>query len=379
MLALSYAQAAWFRARRTGLAAPFPSLPAAAAGLLGAQAQIEVPARWSLALRVAGTPTASEVQGAIVQDRSLIRAWGQRDTVHLYATEDWALFAAAQTLWPVSARRGGMPTERELADFVATAEALGRPFTRSELLDAAPGRLVDAFRAEPVNDDPPERMAITRLIWAAGHSGDLCATHSAGREQAYAARRAWVPDLVWRAWDPEAACVEVARRYLAAWGPARPQDLAHYVGARVSDAKRWCEALADATVPVSVDGLPGHLALRADLDALAAPVPEGEAWPARLLPAFDTQMMSHAHKDPLLAKSEDRPKVWAKAAQVNPTVFHRGRFQAVWKHEAKRKAVHLKVEPLSSSEAVWSEVEAGLQADGARLAKHLGVEGVVLG
>jgi hypothetical protein len=48
---LRYEDAAWFRARRSGLVDPFPSLPAAAAGLLGAQSQIEAPSRWSLALR----------------------------------------------------------------------------------------------------------------------------------------------------------------------------------------------------------------------------------------------------------------------------------------------------------------------------------------
>jgi len=377
-LSVSYAQAAWFRARRTGLVTPFASLHAAAQGILGAQSQIEVPSRWALALRTAGCPDAVAVRKALLEDRTLIRAWGQRDTVHLYAVDDWHLIARAQKLWPVSARQHAA-TEREIADFVAVIQRLGRTFSRSDLLAAAPGRLVDVFRANPVNNDPPERMAISRLIWHAGHDGWLSAVDNLGREQGYAARNSWVPGAPWPEMTPQEAAVEVTRRYLRAWGPARVHDAAHYMGARITDARTWFEALADLTQEVTMDGMPGHFVLREDVEMLCASPPTAhDVWPARLLPAYDTQMMSHANKDPLLADPAERPRVWAKAARVDPTVFHRGRFVAIWAHAVTRKRLQIKVDALKGAEApaVAAAMEAALRADGEALARHLGSQGL---
>jgi hypothetical protein len=371
---IPYASAAWFRARRTGLVHGLPSVVDAAARVLGAQSQIEAPSRWALALRTDGEASSSAVQRALVDDRTLVRAWGQRDTVHLYAARDWNLLAHAQRAWPVSSRRPPLATDEEVDAFVAATARHGAPFTRSDLLDAAPPRLVEAFRAAPVNADPPERMAITRLIWQAGHQGELSAVGMRGREQAYAARRWWLPDLPWPTLAPDEASIEVCRRYLAIWAPARPHDVAHYLGARVGDVRAWLHALRDHTTEVTLDGAPGHLALTADLPALSEPPPtDPHAWPARLLPAYDTQMMSHANKDPLLADAADRPRVWAKAAVVAPTILHRGRFVATWAHKAKRGGVDIQPSPLTGGDGpdVARAIAAAVARDGAALAAHL--------
>jgi len=368
----SWEQVAYFRAINTGLACGFESLEMAASGILGAQAQVEAPARWALSLRTANHPSAADVTKALIEDRTLVRAWGQRDTVHMYALEDWHLFATAQSLWPASARRGPMPTDEELVDFLGVIEGVEDHFTRSTLLDAAPGRLVDAFRQEPVNDDPPERMAITRLIWVAGREGWLSSTSNVGREQGYAARRTWVPQAPWPEMTPEDASREVVRRYVRAWGPARVQDIAHFLGARVGDVRTWVEPLRDECEEISVEGLGGHLIFRDDLERLNETPTE---WSARLLPAYDTQMMSHANKDPLLREAEDRPRVWAKSAVVKPTIMHRGQFVATWSHKATKKALSFEVDPLTGSEEqhVQRAIQEAIEQDGAALARHLGI------
>jgi hypothetical protein len=370
---LSYEQAAWFRAQRTGLAVPFADLPSAAAGVLGAQAQIEAPARWALAMRTIGVPTSDEVRNALLQDRSLVRVWGQRDTVHMYAAADWCLFATAQTLWPRTARAGGLPTDGELQDFVHHVGRMAKLFTRSDVLDIVPGRLVDEFTRNPVNNDPPERMAATRMIWRAGSLGGICTTSMVGREQGYAARSWWLPDLAWPSMNATDACVEVVRRYLRTWGPARPQDVAHYLGARVTDVRGWLDALRDEVVEVKVEGAAGWLAHVLDVETLqqAAPSPDSTVWPTRLLPAYDTQMMSHAAKEYVVTHEPDRPRVWGKAAIVNATVIHRGRFVATWKHKVTRKAVEYEPEPLTGhapelAQSAWA-------FDGRAFARHVGL------
>lgn len=360
---------AHFRAMNSGLIDGFRTPEEAARAILGAQAQIEAPARWALALRTEGIPTAPDIRDKLLVEKSLVRAWGQRDTVHLYATDDWHLFATAQSLWPASARRGAMPTDEELADFISTIEGIDGPFTRSHLLEAAPPRLVQAFVDEPQNNDPPERMAITRLIWVAGREGFLSSTENIGREQGYVARKRWVPDAKWPDITPEDAAIEVVRRYLKTWGPARVQDIAHFLGARVTDTRRWVEPLRDELVELEIEGLSGHLIFKEDVEHLQA---TSDSWPARLLPAYDTQMMTHANKEPLLKNANDQPRVWAKSAVVKPTIFYKGQFVAIWSHKATKRAVSLDFEPLTGvDEGIGREIEAAIKLDGAKLERHL--------
>ena len=378
-LTLSYEQAAFFRARRSGLVDPLPDLATTARQILGAQAQIEAPARWALALRTAGHPDVTAVQRALLEDRSIVRAWGQRDTVHIYHPADWVLIATAQASWPRSARTGSMPVEAEIADFVSAIDKLGHSFTRTDVLGIVPGRLVDAFAKAPVNDDPPERMAATRLIWKAGTLGFLCTTEQRGREQAYAARTWWLPRLAWPTMEPEAAAIVLARRYLATWGPATVHDLAHYFGANVSTARTWVAALEGELTPVTIPG-PGvdfvnAWALSVDRDELVVEPPTESsgllaAWPARLLPAYDTQMMTHANKDFVVPDPALRPKVWAKAATVNATVLHRGRFVGTWKHKVRAKAVDLELAPLGPGHRLPAPHQL---VDRLRFERHVGV------
>jgi hypothetical protein len=369
---ITWEQVAYFRALNTGLTGEFDSVEIAASKILGAQAQVEAPARWALALRTQSHPTAAEITQRLLEDRTLIRAWGQRDTVHMYAVDDWHLFAKAQSLWPASARRGPMPTDEELADFVGVIESIEGSFTRSSLLDAAPTRLIEAFREFPQNDDPPDRMAITRLIWVAGREGFLSSTENVGREQGYAARKTWVPNALWPEMTAEAAAREVVRRYLQVWAPARVQDIAHFLGARVSDVRRWVEPIQDELLEIDVEGLKGHLIFRVDFDRLLEPPAE---WPARLLPAFDTQMMSHANKEPVLKNSADQPQVWGKSAIVRPTIMFRGQFVATWAHKATKRAVTFEVTPLTGADdkVVESAIAQAVAEDGARFTRHLGV------
>jgi hypothetical protein len=372
---IRYEQAAHFRARRSGLIDPLPDLATCARQLLGAQAQVEAAARWGLALRTAGHPESTTVQRALLDDRTLVRAWGQRDTVHIYHPDDWVLIATAQALWPRSARVGPKAEDHEIADFIAAIERLGRTFTRSDVMDLAPGRLVDAFAKTPINDDPPARMAATRLIWSAGTLGFLSSAEQRGREQAYAARRWWLPGLAWPELTPQAAAIALTRRYLGTWGPASVHDVAHYFGANVSMARTWVAALEGELTTVML-AEPGAeplplLALTTDLDDLMAAPPRAEdAWPARLLPAYDTQMMTHANKDFVVPDAALRPRVWGKASLVNPTVLHRGRFVGTWKHKVRAAAVDLELEPLGPGHRVPA---ATALVDRARFERHMGV------
>ena len=93
------------RLARHGLTAPLGSLPEAAAASAGIHAQVMSAAEVSLALRVAGT-TRSDVATALWEERSLVKTFGPRGTVHVLPAADLPWWLAALDSVPKS---GGHP------------------------------------------------------------------------------------------------------------------------------------------------------------------------------------------------------------------------------------------------------------------------------
>ena len=96
------------RLARHGLAddpGPLASLPEAAAAMAGAHAQVMSAAELSLALRVADT-TRADVAAALWDERSLVKTFGPRGTVHLLPAADLSWWLAALGSVPTS---GGHP------------------------------------------------------------------------------------------------------------------------------------------------------------------------------------------------------------------------------------------------------------------------------
>jgi hypothetical protein len=237
---LTEEQVLWFRARRSHLAGEGATdVAAAAAAILGAQAQQTPPSLHALSLRTRHRPTAAEVESAIVgEPRTLVRTWGQRDTLHLFeAREDWPLVAAAKPLWHPGRGADTLPPESALDVAYEFVRKRGL-VTRADLEPLVPPEYVEVLRerAEMARMDPV-RLGAGRLIWRLAGRGDACVAEKVGAEQTYAARGAWFPGHPWEAPPPEEAAIRLTRRYLGLHGPATPQDVAHFFGTKVSHAR----------------------------------------------------------------------------------------------------------------------------------------------
>src|SRR5829696_9627583 len=67
----------------------------AAECVLGVQAQVMSAAELSIGVRVDGLKR-TDVQRALWQDRTLVKTWAMRGTIHLFAAEDLPLIVAAR-------------------------------------------------------------------------------------------------------------------------------------------------------------------------------------------------------------------------------------------------------------------------------------------
>ncbi|MBT3222653.1 MAG: hypothetical protein HN348_26560 [Proteobacteria bacterium] len=234
LLELSEDQVLFFRAKRSHLAGLGASdLSAAAAAVLGGQAQQLAPGVWALAMRTKGRPKAAEVEKQLFHDpRTLVRTWGQRDTIHIYEpTTDWPLVVAARSQWKPGGRRGLMPAREWEDEAKDLMEAAHRSLTRSDLFDMVDKDYVRALVEQAGSHKAAVRFAAGRLLWRLALRGESSIAEKVGAEQAHALRSRWFPHLEWphELPDPLVAASELARRYLAVYGPASPADMAHFL------------------------------------------------------------------------------------------------------------------------------------------------------
>lgn len=283
-----------------------------------------------------------------------------------------------------------MPSEKVLDACESTLAKSNAPFTREVLSEHVPEDVYALFFEQLGNESRATRSATGRLIWCLAKRGALCSVGKQGSQQLYARRRAWAPELEWVARDVkgkaldadseeedviDAANVTLVRRYLKAFGPASPQDVAHHFGSRVPRAQAWLGALSDELLEVRC-GERVLMLLEEDEDRLReeAPKPGSKPWPARLLPKFDTLLMGHADKS-LLCPKDDEQSVWKKGANVEATLIDGGQLVAAYKTKATKTKATLTVTKLSG----WTKrLDKALAEEADALGEHLGVKNVVV-
>jgi uncharacterized protein YcaQ len=358
---------AW-RVERQHLAARAPREAAVAVveRIAGLHAQLTASAELTLWARVAGLER-DAVSRALWEERSLVRTWAMRGTLHLMPAEELGLWVAAQgALKPrhhVGAwlRHHGLTREQAEAMLAAIPAALdGRQLTREELAD-------EVARITGIEGlDGKLRGGFGDLLKPAAFRGDLCFAPSDGRNVRFARPDQWLGP--WESADQDEAVRFVTRRYLAAYGPASREALARWVGMpSPAQAGRWLSGLGDEAAVVDVEG-EELVILASDVEAAEAAEPVGTV---RLLPAFDQYVVAAPRdRDAVLAAGE-RARVYRPQGWLSPVLLIDGRMAGVWSHERKGDRLVVQVEPFAR---LTRAVRAGVEAEAEALAGFLGGE-----
>lgn len=371
---ISEDQVLYFRARRGHLAGKgAATVTEAARSIIGAQSQQLQPSMLALSMRTAGRPTSAEVQAEIFGDsRTLVRTWGQRDTIHLYDAEHhWRRIITASQIWSPGGRDGQLPSASALNKTLAVVDKNDGVATRSDVLSVAPPALVKTYqqRAQLANMNV-KRFVAGRLLWRLAHLGELSIGEKFGAEQSYVSRSRWFDSLPWPELDPDEASTELTRDYLRVYGPASPHDVAHFFGAKVTLARGWLERIGDELVSVSCGDRKDLRILEDDVrDLRRKPPAAGKDWPLRLLPLWESILMAHADKSWTVPNEAERKQVWRRAAMVAAVALDRGRVVATWTQKATRKKLTIQVEPLAG----WRKTkhQSGARREAKAIAAHL--------
>jgi hypothetical protein len=342
MTRVSAAKVLGFRVRRHRLdrRAPAGSLVAVTRELCGVHAQIAASAELALWARVEGLRR-DEVREALEEERSLVKTWAMRGTLHLLASEDLPLYVAVLgPRWddPGGAWLRGFGVTKEQYDAIleSVPRALGaRPQTREQLADK-----IAAFGGAKLREKFLSGWGA--LLKPSARRGDLCFGPNRGRNVTFVRPDRWLrlrgglPRM-----DQEEARREVVRRFLAAYGPATADDLGRWLGFRVG-LKRMLQALEDEVAEVEVAGAQAWL-LAADLDALKkATAPKS----VRLLPAFDPYVVGFRPRG-LLVDAADEPRIFRPQAWFSPVVLVAGRAAGIWERERRGSRLEVRIKPFA--------------------------------
>jgi hypothetical protein len=325
--------------------------------LCGVHAQLPASSALTLRPRTSGL-RADDVERARVDERALVRTWCMRGTLHLVAADDlgWLLPLLAPTLIAAGRRRHAElgldeDTFAKALRVIRDALAAHGPLTRAGLAERLAEHGVD-----------PSGQRIAHLVHRAGLEGVVCHGPDRGHEPTFVLLEDWVGAL--RPLHREAALRELARRYLAAYGPAGPRDLAAWSGLAVREARTAWRLVAAELCEVQVAGEPAWLpASRAAW--LHEPAPAAPL--VHLLPGFDVYLLGY--RDRALAVPAERQRaVWTGGGFIKPTLIVNGGAVAVWATTKRSHGLNVVVEPFQE---LTGEVRAGLEAEVADLGRFL--------
>ncbi len=344
------------------------SVAAAAADIIGLHGTD--PASVYLAARArarAGKVDKAAIEHALYEERSLVRMLGMRRTVFVVPADLMPVVQAACTdqiaermrrrLAAVVHQAGVAPdaatwlkevgegTVRALAarGYATAAElAADEPRLRTQIIAAADNpyggavnlttRLLTLLSAEGliVRGRPRGGWTSSQFTWsAAPERGDLPAA---------------------------AARAELARRWLAAFGPALPSDLQWWAGWTAAQTRQALSSLEVAEV--DLDGAPGVL-LAGDED----PVPAAGGW-AALLPALDPSAMGWKERSWYLGGHA--AALFDRSGNIGPTAWWDGRIVGGW---AQRRDGEIAFRLLEDAGA---EAAAAIAAEAERLGDWIG-------
>jgi hypothetical protein len=336
----------------------------------GVHAQVQASAELQLAARVDGV-TQQDVRDALWQDRTLVKAWTLRGTLHLHPADELSLWLAA--------RQAVSPVSRRLAAWVDPKGALHPALEPEEVdevrvavLDALDGRclLREELAAEVADQVGPNAQGRLRSGFAFFGGAQLCQGPPQRSKITLARADQWVAD--WKKVDPENALREACRRYVHAYGPAAANDFREWFTSpqfKPAEARELFDSLAGELEEVQVDGRRA-LVLSGDVE-----FPKLQP-SVRLLPEYDAYVMGFRERDHLVPD--------AVRAQV--AAHGRGRYEGpagvrflvvdgvtagLWQRKKRGKHIEVRVAP---SKRLSRVQRAALDAEAQRVGEFLELE-----
>lgn len=282
-----------------------------------------------------------------------------RGTLHLLATEDLGWLLAL--LGPVFIR-SGRRRRAELGLDEATCER-GLRVMRDVLTQRGPLTRAEIAGQLAARSVRTAGQATIHLIGLAALNGAICYGPNRGREPTYVVLADWIGPMP--VMPQEKAQAELALRYLTAYGPATPEDLATWSGLPHGAVRAAWQHISSQLIEVKVgDSSAWMLKTRAKwLGKTSARRPI-----VRLLPGYDTYLLGYRSRDLALAPKHAK-RIHPGGGLLRPALLVDGRAVGTWRVKRRRDRIEVMVEPF---EELTVDARRGLEVEVKDLAHFSG-------
>ena len=315
--------------------------------LCGIQAQYHESAKQSIWVRGQDL-LAEQISHARVEERSLVRTWCMRGTLHIVTTEDLGWLLAL--LGPIFVRKSSHRYRAlGLAEqtFARAAQAMQRllgdigPMTRTALASHLAKQGI-----------PTEGQAIYHLLRRAALEGVVCFGPDQADEPTYVVLENWVSmgDVL----NEQEALAQLARRYLTGYGPARAEDLAAWSGLSLRQARRGLQSIESELLRIDLNGSQAWMSKSQEIlidKCLAA------SRIVRLLPAYDPYLVGYRSRD-LIVDPRYAKRVHPGGGVIRPTIIVEGRIVGTWRAVCSRTKMAITVESFKElDDEIWKAIQ----------------------
>jgi hypothetical protein len=338
------------RMARQSLAEPSTDLGPAevASALCGIHAQVLSAAELGIARRVAGA-TYMNVDRALWEERTLVKTFGPRGTIHLLSSADLPMWTGALSTPPASVPRhpDGVRFTPEQADEIIAA--IGDALAEGELtVDELTEAIADRTGAWAVERTMEAFQGLwprwRQLTSTAAHRGVLCFGPNKGRKVTYTSPQRWQPGFSPAA--SEEALRTLVTRYLYTYGPVTPQHFAKWLNIPAKYAGELFQRFGRQLERASVDGEAAWV-IAGDTD-----VPTQPHRGIRLLPYFDAYVVAGQPRERLYPGPAATRALTASGQAGNyPVMLVDGIVGGVWHQRRLGGELALTVEPFRELDA----------------------------
>lgn len=311
---------------------------------LGAlQAQDYAGAKWSIGLRLPDA-TDTDIEQAVA-DKTIIRTWPMRGTLHFVASKDvhWLL----ELLTPrIIAQAAGRHRQLELDEATFSrskelfAKALqgGKQLTRDEM-----------YQLLERNNISPAGQRGYHILWRSAQEGLICFGPPSGKQQTFTLLDEWVPQG--KSLTRDEALAELTRRYFTSHGPATLQDFGGWSGLTMTEVRAGVDMVKTQLRQEIVNGQTYWMSPDGPVTANHSPA-------IHLLPGFDEYMLGYKDRSAVLEAEHAQKIVPGNNGMFSATLVIEGRIAGTWKRTFKKDKVVIEVNPFTPLSEAQSQAVA---------------------
>jgi hypothetical protein len=327
---------------------------------LGAvQAQDYLGSLWAVGLRLRNAVEA-DIEQALA-DRTIIRTWPMRGTLHFVAAADarWMLELLTPRVVANNSQRLLRQFDLDESAFARSKDLFeralegGKRLTRNAMYKALEAGGVSAAGQRGLH-----------ILWRLAQDGVVCFGARQGKQQTFVLLDEWAPKAKRMSRDESLA--ELAKRYFTSRGPATLQDFAWWSGLTIADAGAGIDMAKRSLAKEAINGQTYWLASSMTFTKDPSPT-------AYLLPAYDEYTVAYKDRSAVLDPAYAKLPNYGHGI-FNPTIVMDGQVVGTWKRALKKGS--LTITPSSFAILKRAETRAISKA-ASRYGKFLGASVVM--